>query len=498
MRKIVSSTIDVGALNSTEQLYIYNCLDTCLTFEINEKLTLDKPAELIYNFEFALQAPALEMMLRGLKVDPKVRNDLIIETESKITRVKSILFEFAVAVWGKDLNPNSPAQLKDFFYSVMGLPEIKKFDPKKGKSVPTTNREALEKLSAYIHARPIINCILSLREQIKFLSVLHKGIDRDGRIRTSYNVAGTETGRWSSSSNAFGSGDNLQNWTDEVRQIIVADPGKKLCYIDLEQAESRAVAYISEDVNYIEACNSGDLHTITCRMVWKMLKWGNNLKEDREVADQKFYRHFSYRDMSKRGGHGSNYRGTAQTMAKHLKVPTQVIERFQQAYFSAFNRIPIWHINVARTLQLTGFLTTALGRRRGFFDRLDDDATVRAAIAYEPQSIVGDILNLALWRLWKHMGTRIEILAQVHDAVLFQFDERLENSIIPEALSIMTIPVPVKGRVMTIPCEASVGWTWRKHDKKAPLETPDGLIKYDGHDRRTRTKAASVLEFIVS
>jgi DNA polymerase I-like protein with 3'-5' exonuclease and polymerase domains len=36
-------------------------------------------------------------------------------------------------------------------------------------------------------------------------------LDSDGRMRCSFNIAGTETFRWSSSQNVFGSGTNLQN-----------------------------------------------------------------------------------------------------------------------------------------------------------------------------------------------------------------------------------------------------------------------------------------------
>jgi len=36
-------------------------------------------------------------------------------------------------------------------------------------------------------------------------------LDQDSRMRCSYNICGTETYRFSSSKNAFGSGGNLQN-----------------------------------------------------------------------------------------------------------------------------------------------------------------------------------------------------------------------------------------------------------------------------------------------
>lgn len=497
MKIIRSANLDVSTLDSVEQLFVYNGLDCCLTHEIDAKLELDPAAQLIYNFEFAMQAPALEMMLRGLKVDLYERDKAAAEAESKLGKIYHVLGLFSEAVCGGIVNPNSPQQLKWFFYEVMQLPVQYKYDQKSGKSKPTTERKALEKLTAYIYARPVINAILAIRDMSKLLQVLKKGIDSDARVRTSYNIGGTETGRWSSSSNAFGSGDNLQNWTDWVRRICVADHGFKFAYIDLEQAESRAVAYIANDPAYIAACESGDLHTYTCKLVWPGLPWSGDVKADRAIADRIFYRHFSHRDMSKRGGHGTNYRGKAPTMAKHLNVPTAVIENFQIAYFKVFKRIPIWHSDVAIRIQTTSFITTALGRRRGFFDRLDDDGTLRAAIAFEPQSIVGDILNLGLWKLWKLMGREIQLLAQIHDAVLFQYPERLEASILPRASKCLEVHAPVNGKVMVIPRDISVGWNWAKFDKKNPLENPDGLRSWSGTDTRTRTPKVALLDQLI-
>ena len=56
----------------------------------------------------------------------------------------------------------------------------------------------------------------------KKIGVLRTGIDPDGRIRTSYNIAGTSTGRFSSSVTEFGTGGNLQNIEEALRSILIA------------------------------------------------------------------------------------------------------------------------------------------------------------------------------------------------------------------------------------------------------------------------------------
>ena len=502
MAKIIFSD-SVPALSKTQTHQVYNSLDSAITYEVWKATRdkLDPNTALVYNFSRALQAPALEMMLRGIKVDQPVRNNLIRKYTKDVVRLEQILNKFSEAVWGTFLNANSPQQLKAFFYTYMGLPEVHIFV--KGARKVSTSREALEKLSVHLYARPIISTILALRDAKKKLSVLKSGVDKDGRMRCSFNICGTETGRWSSSKNAFGTGMNLQNPTDSLRRMFVADPGMKLGYIDLEQAESRAVAYLSGDEAYIYACESGDLHTTVCEMVWTELGWHGELKTKKSIANQPFYRHFTYRDMAKRGGHGTNYYGKPWTMARHLKVDSSVMEAFQRKYFSAFPGIPAWHQDVARRLQLDGFMITPFGRTRYFFGRHNDDSTLREAIAFEPQSTVGDCLNLALLRVWQESPRlQVQCLSQLHDAILIQFPEELEDEIIPKVMELMLISIPIGDRILKIPCEAQTGWNWAHYnDDPARGELNLGGIKtWTGNDNRTRPEpeTSSILDRLVS
>lgn len=483
MAKIITET---EHLTGQEAYFAYNAIDCCVTHEVFLALKPQIDAQpLIYNFERAMQTPALEMMLRGFLIDPIAASFATNEYESKRKRLQAMLDQLATALWGLPLNPNSPAQLKKFFYDFMGFPEIITY--KKGIRKVATDREALEKLSAYLHARPFVNIIIALRDCTKILSVLRTGIDPDGRLRASYNVAGTETGRWSSSENAFGTGTNLQNITARLRELFVADPGMKMAYCDLEQAESRFVGIIVwklfSDPSYIDACESGDLHTLVCKLIWPDLAWTNTPSGDKKVAKQIFYHEMSYRDMAKRGGHGTNYYGQPNTMAKHLKVDPKLIESFQQKYFSRFAGIRKWHKYCAESLQLVGELTSLLGRKRIFFGRQNEDSTLREAIAFEPQGGVGDLMNLGIWRLQHFMHDEVQLLAQVHDAVVFQYPEVLEDQIIPEAIKHLQTTFDVSGRPFTIPVEAFTGWNWGY----ASGSNVDGMKLYFGNDQRKRT-----------
>jgi len=141
------------------------------------------------------------------------------------------------------------------------------------------------------------------------------------------------------------------------------------------------------------------------------------------------------------------------------------MEKFQEDYFGQFYMIPRWHVEIATELQTKGYLITPLGRKRHFFARRSSDATIREAVDYVPQSLVADILNTALMRIGTkldHMGEGIvQLLAQVHDAILIQYDEEDEDLVIQKCLQLMEVPVSIHGRTMVIPTEVKVGYDWK-------------------------------------
>lgn len=458
---------------------LYNGLDCCITVEVWRKRLdhFDANTWMTYLNEKDIQAPALEMQLRGIHIDETAAQSEINTLSNEIATLESYFRELMLAAYGKEVNWRSPDQLKKM---LNGL----------GFSCRGTDRDTLESLRIHFYAEPIVNCILALRDRDKLRSNLaNSRRQRTGRWHASFKVAGTTTGRLSSSKDPFGEGWNLQNLNDRTRRVFIAPEGWKLGYVDLEQAESRAVAYLSGDENYIAACESGDLHTIVCRMVWPELAWTGDLKSDKKVAQQIFYRFFTYRDMSKRGGHGTNYYGKAYTMAKHLKVPRPVMEDFQERYLERFPGISEWWYRVMKDLMTDGYLMTPFGRFRRFFGRPDDDSTIRKAIAFEPQSLVCDILNTGLWRLW-HNVPEVKILAQVHDAVLFMFPEEGEKEIIPKVTSTLEIPIKVHDRTMVIPAEANTGWNWGHEDDT----NPGGIREWSGEDDRKRPKQSDLLD----
>lgn len=490
----------IEAIPDIEKLWVYNGLDCCVTAEVLHviKPQLDNQTRNTYEFSKSLQAPVLEIKLHGILIDQAERDRAVTEYSKQIKQLEWQLEEILDAVLGQKINWRSPMQLKKLFYESLKLPVIKKRNSK-GQYSPTVDRNALEQLEAHFYAQPIISHLLGLRDISKKVSVLKTAADPDGRMRTSINIAGTNTGRVSSSLSDFGTGTNLQNIEQRLRRPFVADPGYKFAYIDLEQAESRAVGAIEwnlfRDGRYLDACESGDLHTSVCRLAWSDLPWTGELKHDREIAERPFYRQHSYRHMAKVLGHGTNYNGKPYTMAKHTKLEAGLISTFQFKYFSAFPAHQRWHAAVAAEVSATGRLDTLTHRRRWFFGRRSDDTTIREAIAYGPQGSVGDILNLGMLQVWR-LGV-CQLLLQIHDAILIQYHESEEDRVLPIVLEAIQVPIELaEGRVLKIPSEAKCGWNWAEVSK----ENPDGLSKYKGPDprKRTSTPQTSKLDQLLS
>ena len=453
--------------------------------------------------------PVMEMTMRGLLVDQYRRKQVLSEFKSKYYQVEKQLDRILKEGMDVDaINYKSNAQLINLFYKVMGIPPVKKRN-NEGLYVPTVNREALEKIALYFMGEPIAARIMLLRDYQKKIEFLMNEIDPDGYMRTNFNIAGTNTGRLSSSLSDFGTGGNLQNVDRDLRSVFITPRGRKFANLDLEQSDSRNVGAICWEAfvhargekyagSYLDACESGDLHTQVARMVWPGLAWGDDPSKWKAIADDKlqpFYRTFTRRDICKRLGHGTNFLGQPPHMAAILRIVVSVVEEFQQLYFAGFPVLTDWHAYIRNELRESNTLTTLWGRRRQFHGRPEDAKVIREATAYAPQSMTAENINKGLVNIFnnrmpKGWENAVWIHLQVHDSLLISYPEEMEDEVVPWALEqIRCKLVLAKGREFVVPTEAKVGWNWGDmivDDKTGKIENPNGLIKYKGHDKRTR------------
>lgn len=511
MTLVHTESLKPDSLHGLDNLQVYCGLDTCVTLECFEEITREHQPPPIYSFERALQAPYLAMMRRGFLVDQLSRREAAAALHVRMDFLSAWINQMAQEVWDRPLNPQSPKQKIEFFYQAMRIPEI--FSYKKGQKKVSTDRVAMEKISnENLYARPIAEALMRFVDLKKQSEFLEKPLDNDGRFRPGYNIAGTQTGRSSSSENSFGTGDNAQNIPEPLRYPLVADPGMRMAVLDLEQSEARDVGYLCGALfgkwKFLNNCESGDLHTSNARLVYPdLLPWTGNLKEDRKLAEQPFYRDYTYRYMAKRLGHLTDYMGTSFTSARILKIPVKEAEDFRQRYVTgpeaAYPEIAEYWAWIAQQIQTSYRLVTPFGRERHFFARPNDDSTLREAIAHIPQSMTADRMSLGMWRVWKYMP-QVQLLANGYDSITFQYEDRgsdYENQIIDRAKELCDVPLVARGRTFRVPVEAKVGWNWgsevtvadvekaKSRGQKVPRLNLDGLRKHDPQKPDSRTRA---------
>ncbi len=449
-------------------------------------------------------------------------------------------FQKALKSLDEPFNPNSPAQKLQLFYhffgspansvaqefffappwlKTYGIPEYKSRNTK-NEYTPAADRAALEKIIkasdsgpayAAFWAAPFAHICITLADLAKSLGFLSCKLEH-GIFKASFGAV-TDTGRLSSRQNAQGYGSNAQNVTPKLRHIFVSPPVEKFCAGDYSQIESRNVAAICYQLfglkNYIAATESGDLHSLAASMVWPDLPWPEDftidwtlkhgpfpkdmIKAAKAIASVEFYRGKSRRDVSKTLGHGTSYMGRPPQMSKHSHIEVKLIEHYQDVFFGMFPEVKMWHRWVVEQVQTKGEITTFLGRTRRFFGRPNDDATIRKAVAYEPQSVAADYCNRALLRLHR-LALAGDFPATIrlskHDELVVTCEESLEEQVIATMVAQMeehiTLTSPTgETRDWFVPVEIESGWNMgRKSDSN-----PNGL----SHplDGRTRINLSS-------
>ena len=405
------------AKQDENQLWRYNCEDGVRTWEISEdlcplleKLGLVEPAL----FQHRMWWRALFTMITGVRMNVAEKKDLSAVLLTEISQRE----EWLNSIFGHVVNVRSPKQMKELFYDDLQLPVQRN----RKSGLPTLDEEAMLKLSTKEPLiKPILRRILEIRSLGVFRSTFVEGrLDRDGRMRCSYNVAGPETFRLSSSENAFGSGGNLQNIPKggevdseeetplvlpNVRKLFIPDPGYEIADMDLASADLRIVTWEADEPE-MKAMFAAGLDPYT--------EIAKEFYDDPSITKQD-----TRRQIFKSFAHGTNYLGTARGLATRLGLGVREAERTQEWYFNRFKRIKVWQDNLRVSVTRTHSVKNAFGYRRFYFDRIDGTIFNQAA-AWIPQSTVGLLIN-KIWDRVVEAEPEILVLLQVHDSLVLQY-----------------------------------------------------------------------------
>ena len=428
-----------------ETLWEYNCKDCVTTWEVATVLATQTEAlglQEQVKFQTLHQFNAvLKMMLRGVRRDHQRQAGFSKELSEAFSRMQEKL-DFMV---GAPINVKSPKQLCELFYDIMGLPVQKDRRTKR----PTTGAKVLpvlKKKAAW--CTPIVNLVELMRSIGVFKSTfVDMEADEDGRIRCSYNIAGTETLRYSSSKNAFGSGGNLQNiptgkdaeHLPNVKNLFIPDKGYIIAEHDLAQADAQIVAWEADDakLKYIFR-NEIDLHLANASDMYNL---GIRLEDisDPDGIEWHKKKYPVQRQLAKAGCHAINYGVAAYTLAATLGLSVRDAQAFIDKWFSEHPGIRDWHERTLLSLQTTREVRNRFGFRRYYFDRIE--GLLPEALAWIPQSTVALVVDKGIVNITEQLP-EAHVLLQVHDSMVNQYPADRFLELLPKAHKLMTIEIP--------------------------------------------------------
>lgn len=441
---------DGGKGKDPAEEWVYNCKDCCVQYEVAFEIRREmEEFGTLGHYEMiphALIPPLMQMQKRGILIDVERRDAIDKDLSEKLVGLQSRL----TTAIGKDFNANSPKQVKELLYDDLGLPAIYGWGTSKGKRVKilSSDEDAIIELQKKTN-NPVLGIILEIRGVTKLLSTYVRAqLESNNRICCSYKITGTTTGRLSSTESIYGRGTNLQNIPREktIRSMFIPDSGKILVNADLSQAEARIVAYQAQEERMIRVFESGDdIHMINAEIILG--------KSKHEITPTE-------REMAKTRVHGTNYRIEAKKAAKIAGTTEGKAREDINKYKCAYPMLELWWREVEEQIAKTRIMTNYFGRKRMFFGRWGHEL-VNEAIAYYPQSTVGDLLNLGIIRAYPALPSGWELLANNHDAVLAQVPvEASPIHIWKYFKHYFEIPLTIHDRKFIIPMDIKIGKSW--------------------------------------
>ena len=364
-------------------------------------------AALLTDLEMPLALVLADMEMAGFRID----REGISKYGEQLTAVAEALEAQIYFHAGQEFNINSPKQLGEILFDVLGLPHAKKT-----KTGYSTNAEILEKLRP---AHPIVQDILDYRQVTKLRSTYVEGLlkvaDENGRVHTHFKQTGTATGRLSSTE------PNLQNIPvrtelgRELRRFFLPENADYVIIdADYSQIELRLLAHISNDANMIRAFREGvDVHTSTAATVF-------GVPESAVTSE--------LRKRAKAVNFGIMYGIGAFSLSDDIGVSRAEAQDYIDQYLAGYPGIDAYLKETIKQAYEDAYVTTLFGRRRYIPELKASNGMQRkfgerVAMNSPIQGTAADIIKLAMVRVHnrlKEEGIDARLILQVHDELLIE------------------------------------------------------------------------------
>lgn len=330
---------------------------------------------------------------------------------------------------GKPFNPNSVMQLRSFLFDYLGLKPTGK---KTSTDANSTDAEVLKELAEQHHVPQLI---LNIRQKSKikntYLDKIIPQLDRDGRLRTNFNIHGTTSGRLSSSGKL-----NLQQLPRDnsaVKGSIKATPGHKIVAVDLTTAEVYVAAVLSNDKELMGVFQSGgDFHSTIAKKVFNLPCEVSEVKELYPLLRQAA-KAITFGIMYGAGPSkiSSQVTKDAKDNGMDYVFTEQDAKEAISAYFKQFKGLKNWITKNQEFIAQNGYIYSFFGRKRRLPNVLSTDGGIRSHairsglnfLVQSPASDVNLLAGIEMQEYIKRWGMKARIFALVHDSILAEVPE---------------------------------------------------------------------------
>lgn len=419
--------------------------------QLKKELDEAKALTLFNEIEMPLVKVLSDMEMAGIELDVEFLSNMSAELEIRIKEIESKVFQAV----GEPFNLNSPKQLSEALFEKAGI-EPPPGTRRTASGYYSTAAGVLESLQ---DTHPVIAWVLEYRELTKLRSTYVDALPQQvnsqtGRVHTSYNQAGSRTGRIASSD------PNLQNIPirtelgRRVREAFVAAPGHQLLAVDYSQVELRIAAHMAQDKAMLDAFrNDQDIHATTAAAVF-----------DVPIQDV----NSTHRRHAKAINFGLIYGMSPFGLTRTTDLTLAEAEDFVEAYFEKFPGVKQYLDGIRETAAEQGYVETLLGRRRYFpglqtaQNQQTRNREEREAINAPIQGTAADIMKIAMLRLPKALsqaGLSARMLLQVHDELVLECPTELIEATARVVCEVMESAYKVDIPLQT---EARFGTNWGK------------------------------------
>ena len=354
----------------------------------------------------------------------------------------------------KTINPNTTMQLRLVFFNILKLRSTKKT----ATGAQSTDKEVLAELD-----HPLSDAILDLREKTKlsntYIRNILKGLDKDYRLRSSFNVHGTTSGRLSSSGTL--NYQNIPRDNKDIKKLFRARDGFQIVQCDLKTAEVYYAAALSKD-SFLQRAfiENLDFHSYVAKQIFNLSCRIDEVKTT--YPDQRQY--------AKAITFGIMYQAGPAKVAETANISFPQAKQFISKYFNEASRLKIWIDQSNIFIENNAYIYSYFGRKRRLPESKSPNKgvskhAIRSGVNFLVQSVASDINVLGVidtinWIKTNKYDKVMIPFTVVHDSIVAEVQDNYIDEWVTNVQGFLQKPRGIEIPNCPIGVDFEVGPSW--------------------------------------